>query len=184
MSLRGVWAVATLLAGLGAGCVSPAEFVNPEFLTALGYSPSVRTVPAEAPGLLVSVENRTGRWAAVTVSYRGGDGAIETYTTRLPAGSRSGQMLLCPVSEITLGSVADLTQAGVIIGLSGDVADVQDIDGLPINTPYVVVEPFGVLLREEVNYDCGDELVFVVEASGQTRSGFQTRALIRRSGTQ
>jgi len=184
MSLRGMWAMATLLAGLGAGCVSPAEFVSPEFLTALGYSPTVRTLPAEAPGLLVSVENRTGRWAVVAVSYRSGDGSIETYSTRLPAGSRSGQMLLCPVAEITLGSVADLTQPGAIVALSTDIFEIEEANGLPTNTPYVIVEPFGVLLREEVNYDCGDELVFVVEPSGQTRSGFQTRALIRRSGAQ
>ena len=50
--------------------------------------------------------------------------------------------------------------------------------------PYIDVEAFGVLLREGVNYDCGDSLLFVVEPSGVTRSGYETIAYFRRATTQ
>jgi hypothetical protein len=49
--------------------------------------------------------------------------------------------------------------------------------------PIVEVEAFGTLLRDEVNYVCGDEVTFAVGLSSATASGYQVIAFIRRSGT-
>jgi len=160
-------------------CVSPSEFLNPSFLSALGASSSVATLPGEAPGLLVSVENLTNRAVEMVVSYRDGDGDVNNYTTYLDSGDKSAQMLVCPISEITLGNVGDLTMAGVRVALVTDIGDAT------INeVPYMDVEPFGRLLRDGVNYDCGDSIEFVVLSSGSSASGYQTVAYFRRLGGQ
>ncbi|GAF86848.1 unnamed protein product, partial [marine sediment metagenome] len=49
---------------------------------------------------------------------------------------------------------------------------------------YIEVEPFGVLLQEGINYDCGDVITFTILPSSATLSGYQSFAFIRRSGTQ
>lgn len=168
------------------GCTAVTDFINPELLTSLTGGQIVNSLPDEAPGLLVSVENRTSRWAELTVSYRMADGGVETYTTSLNPGNKSGQMLVCPVEEITLGSVSDLDATGAVVALMQDTSDleVDETTGRFIGLPLIEVEPFGVLLREGVNYDCGDSVLFVVRSSAQAPSGYETIAFFRRSGAQ
>ncbi len=183
MKARGVLAVVAVslaLGGPGAGCISPAEFVNPELVSALVGGQSVAVLPGTAPGLLVWVENRTNRQAEVVISYRDANDSVKSYTTAVSAGDKSGQMLICPVKEITLGSVSDLTQPGAHVALSENI----DVSVPAAAIPYIDVEAFGVLLREGVNYDCGDSLLFVVQPSGMTRSGYETIAFFRRATTQ
>lgn len=177
---RFMWSCGVVI-GLGwaaGGCSLVGEFVSPDLLSGVGGSSRVTILPDEAPGLLVTVENRTTRAVLVVVSYRSGEENVETYTTALSAGDKSGQMLVCPVTEITLGSVSDLSQPGVRVAL------VEDAAGYAIDQlPYLDVEPFGILLREEINYNCGDSILFVVRASGTARSGYETIAFFRRSTT-
>ena len=45
----------------------------------------------------------------------------------------------------------------------------------------IEVEPFGVLLRNGANYDCGDGVTFAVTNSGATLSGYQVFAFIERA---
>lgn len=171
-----LWATVIVLTGPLLGCVDLTSFLNPDFLAVLGSGSEISGVPGEAPGVLVQIENRTTRWARAVVSYRDGDSNTRTYNTVIAPGDLTGQMLVCPVEEITLGSVADLDEPGAIIyltDLSGDGAlDSPDV-------PFIEVDAFGVLLREEVNYSCGDGLKFSIrETPGQTRSGYRVRAEI------
>jgi hypothetical protein len=109
---------------------------------------------------------------------------VKNYTVMLQAQQHNAQLLVCPVTEITLGDVTNLSQSGAWVVLQDVQAAALDQAGAPVNVPFVDVEPFGVLLRETVNYECGDELQFLVQPSGATRSGFGTEVLIRRSGVQ
>lgn len=178
--------VAVLLAGLLPGCAALTDIISPDLLTTLTGGQFVNSLPDEAPGLLVSVENRTARWAEITVSYRDADGGVETYTTSLNPGNKSGQMLVCPVEEITLGSVTNLDTVGAVVALVQDTTgfEVDETTGRFIGLPLIDVEPFGVLLREGVNYDCGDSILFVVRPSTATPSGYETIAFFRRSGAR
>ena len=184
MSIRGRLTLGVVCGVVMAACISCTEFVNSELLTALAGQ-AVRTLPSEAPGLLVSVENRTEHLASVAISYRGSGQDVKSYTLTLEAQQHSAQLLVCPVTEITLGNVTNLAQSGAWVVLQ-DVQTVPLLDqaGAPVGVPFIEVEPFAVLLRESVNYECGDELQFLVEPSGATRSGFGTEVLIRRSGVQ
>lgn len=163
-----------LLAVVAAGC-SPADYLNPDFLNVLGTR-SGALLPGDAPGLIVYVENRTTRDAELVVSYRDADDGIRTYTTFVQAGQRSGQLLVCPIREITLGSVTDLNTVGARVALVDG-----SVGGVLANVPFIEVEAFGSLLRDEINYECGDAITFVVQPSAQTRTGFVTAAFIRRA---
>jgi hypothetical protein len=181
MFARSRWAVGgagifVLIAGLS--CFSPLEFLNPEFISSLGVQGRVASLPGQAPGLVVSVENRTTRAAEITVSYRDADDAVQTYTTYLEAGNSSGQMLVCPISEITIGSITDLRSSGARVAL------VEGLVGGDLNSvPTIDVEAFGTLLRQGVNYECGDAINFVLRASGTTSSGFEEIAFFEHAST-
>lgn len=168
-----------VLCGGLAGCVnglSGAVF-NPDFLAAVSTAPPARSIPGDAPGILVFVENRTDRWVAMTVSSRDSTDAVDQYTTTLNPGDRSGQLLICPITELTLGSVSDLREVGVRVAA---VSGALQVD--PSEVPTIEVEAFGVLLREDINYVCGDEITFVVRSSDDFASGFETLAFFRSGG--
>lgn len=177
-SRRAAVGAALALSILGAGCSSPLDFLNPTLLSALGAGQRVASLPGDAPGLLVAVRNGTDRWVDMVVSYRDIDDNVVNYTTVVKSGDKTAQMLICPVKELTLGDVANLGTPGVKVYL---VSGATGAAGLA-NAPFLEVDPFGTLLRVGVNYDCGDEVLFTVEPSGAARSGYQTRAEIRRSG--
>lgn len=170
---------ALVLGALMSGCGNLTGIFNPDFLGSLTGGATVSTVPDDAPGIVVWIDNRTSRYARAVVSYRDIDNNVRNFNVILAPGDQTGRMLVCPVTEITLGDVADLKAPGAIIYLTDDLADNQDF----ADVPFVEVDPFGVLLREEVNYDCGDGLTFSVrETPGETRSGYRTRAEIQRAG--
>lgn len=158
-------------------CVSAVDFLSPEFLSLIEGSQRVANLPTEAPGLLVSVENRTDRLARIDISYRQGDTGMDNYVTYMNPGDKSGQMLICPITEITIGNLADLNASGAAVAL---IMGASLSSGLA-NIPFLEVQPFGTILREGVNYDCGDEILFVIQPSGSTVSGYQTVAFIRRA---
>lgn len=161
---------------LGAGsCVQATDFFNTDFLS--GLSGRNATLPGEAPGLLVAVENRTTRPAEVIVSYRDGDDAVTNYTTFVSPQDKNQQLLLCPITEITVGSVANLEASGAIVSLVPDATTALD------QLPYIEVDAFGSILREAVNFDCGDEVLFVLDESTRTSSGYEIIAFIRRAPT-
>jgi hypothetical protein len=168
-----------LIVLLVAGCGSVTNLFNEEFLAAFGRRVEVANLPGDAPGLLVSVGNLTNRWITTVISYRDGDDAVQSYTTTVGPGEKTGQMLVCPVQEITLGDVGGLQTSGARVYLVDSAGTAADL----ATAPYIDVEPFGTLLKEVVNYDCGDEVVFSVENSGLTSSGYQTYAYIRRAGS-
>ncbi|MCK4340935.1 MAG: hypothetical protein KAY37_04350 [Phycisphaerae bacterium] len=173
--------ICLVLSGVGTGCISPGDILNPELISLVGAQRQIAVLPGDAPGLLVWVENRTDRLAEIVVSYRDGDDNIDSYTTYLNAGDKSGQMLVCPVAEITLGSVTDLTQAGARVAL------VTEAYGSVDTMPYMDVEAFGRLLQDGINYNCGDSLEFVVRPSSTSPpspSGYQTIAFFRRASNQ
>jgi hypothetical protein len=144
----------------------------------LGVGDEVASLPNEAPGLLVSVENRTDRLAQMVVSYRDNLDAIDQFSVTLRPGDKSSQLLICPITEVTLGSVADLDRTGAVVALA------PDLTGPIVNLPVLEVEPFGALLLEGVNYNCGDGLEFILRPSSTNRSGYETVALLRRSNAQ
>lgn len=166
----------TVLAGLVlvGGCADPTEILNPEFVDNLGRgSGNVASLPGDAPGLAVFVENQTTRWISAAVSYRDGDGNARSFTQVVGPGERTGQMLVCQIQEITLGNVSDLDAVGAVVYLS------DPATGSLADSPFVEVEPFGLLLRSGVNYECGDGVDFIVRPSSNTASGYQTYARLR-----
>ncbi len=164
---------------LGCGLLNLGEFLNADLLSSLGLGSKVAALPGDAPGLLVAVENRTTRPCQVQVAYRDANDTVTSYVTDVSPGDRNAQMLVCPVVEITVGDVSNLDTSGARVYLvDGTVTDPDALAG----APYIEVEAFGVLLREDVNYVCGDGLTFTVEPSGQSRSGYQTFAYVRPSG--
>lgn len=154
-----------------AGCGTVTNLFSDDFLAAIGLGVSVPSLPGDAPALLVTVENRTSRTAEMVVSYRVESDVVENFTTVVQPGERSAQALVCPIEEITLGDVSDLNQSGVRVRLGNGLA----------TDPFVEVEPFGVLLRDTVNYNCGDGVTFTVQSSSATLSGYQTFAFIQRA---
>ncbi len=176
--LRARLAEVGVLVLLIAGCGYLPNLFNEEFLAAFGRGVDVANLPGDAPGLLVSVANVTNRWITVVISYRDGGDAVQNYTTTVGPGEKTGQMLICPVQELTMGDVSSLQAPGARVYLvDASVASAAEL----VNAPYIDVEPFGTLLKDVVNYDCGDEVVFTVETSNLTRSGYQTYAYIRRA---
>ncbi|TWT39935.1 hypothetical protein RAS1_43250 [Phycisphaerae bacterium RAS1] len=167
--LVGVLAVGAVCSG----CTNATELLNPSFVEALGVTDqSVASLPDDAPAVLVAVENRTDRRITATLSWRGANDVTESFTfRRMFEGSRLAQAVVCPVTELTLGDVNNLDAVGVTVRLG-------DGGG---NDPFVEVEPFGVLLKDDVNFNCGDAVTFVVQSSSTTRSGYQIVAYIQRA---
>lgn len=154
------------------GC-SNVAILNPDFLNELGFGATVATLPGNAPQLLVTAENRTDRTVEMVISYRDVDKTVQSFTAVLLPGEKTAQAIECPVTEMTLGDVSNLSQPGAAVRLgNGSASD-----------PVIVVEPFGVLLRNQANYNCGDGVTFTVQVSGATKSGYQTFAYIQRSQT-
>ena len=160
----------------GCGLLSLGTYLNPNFLSSLGVGEKVATLPGNAPGLLVTTENRTSHPSQIYVSYRDPNGSVQAYTATLAAGEQTAQMLVCPIAEITLGDVANLQQTAARVYLtSGSVTDPNAL----ANAPFIEVEPFGVLLRSAVNYACGDGVTFTIEGSSATSSGYRAFAYFR-----
>ncbi len=158
---------ATLLSAL-CGC-DPSVFLNPDFAIAAGLSDGAASLPGEAPTLLVSVENRTARPVNYLLTWRNDDGSTGQREDAVRAGQTFSTALPCPVSEVTLGQIGDSSSVGAAIVLGdGNAGD-----------PLLAVEPFGRVLQEGVNYNCGDSVTFSVIGTGATASGYQIYAFIR-----
>jgi hypothetical protein len=162
--LAGVLSMITLGA-----CTS---FLNPQFLDTVGLTQSAAALPGEAPTLLVEFENRIGRTVEVRLTWRDADENITERIRVLEPGEKFAEAVICPVSEITVGDVGNLSQTGAVVRLGGGGGD----------DPIVEVEPFGALLQDGIHYDCGDAVTFSVQSSGRTPSGYQLFATIRRFG--
>lgn len=159
---------------VAAGCSSSTSILNPGFLQALGLGPTAADQPGEAPTIVIEVENNTGRILEYRVTWRDADGTTQERIGGLAVAEKYSESVICPVTEMTLGDVGDLSALGAIVRLgNGDPED-----------PFIDVEPFGVLLQEEINYFCGDVVTFTVLPSSATQSGFQAYAFIRESGAQ
>lgn len=154
------------------GCTGLTAIFNEEFLQAAALGPRAASLPGDAPSLLVAIENRTTRVVQAQVSFRTSTSQVQSYTTLVEGGEKTAQALVCPISELTLGDVSNLDQIGAIVRLGVGNA----------NDPFIEVEPFGVLLKDGANYDCGDSVTFAIVPSGATLSGYQVYAFIQRSG--
>ena len=152
---------------------------NPDLFELLGSGGKVASLPGDAPGLLVAVENRTDRWVQMVVSYRDQDEEARSFTTLVAPLDKSGQMLVCPIQEITLGDVSNLQLSGARVFLVDEISADTDLASMP----FIEVDAFGVLLIDAVNYNCGDGVTFAVQASSQAASGYRVFAYFRRSGT-
>ncbi len=173
--------VAGVLSAVLTGCTVLQDFtnvLNPDLLSALGLGVQVANLPGDAPGLLVGVDNRTSRWAALTVAYRTSAEQAKSFTTNVAPQNKSAQMLICPITEITVGDVSNIKQSGARVFLIENATAVTDLE----NAPFIEVDAFGVLLMEGVNYDCGDAVTFAIQESSISRSGYQIYAYVRRSG--
>ncbi|MBI5863741.1 MAG: hypothetical protein HZB38_04390 [Planctomycetes bacterium] len=155
------------------GCITPTEFFNQEFLAQVGLSAGAANLPGEAPAVIVEVENRAGRVVEAQVTWRGPDGLVEERILVIPVDAKVSEAVICPVDEMTLGDVSNPNATGAYVRLgNGGAAD-----------PFIAVEAFGVILKEGVNYACGDSVTFTVMPSSQTLSGYQAFAFIRRADT-
>lgn len=171
--------LAGLAAGLGygamsAGCGPVLGLFNTEFLTAIGATGRAATLPGEAPAVVVGVENGVSNVIEFRLTWRDSEGRTQERTQVLEPGVRFAEAVICPMSEVTLGDVADLRATGAVVRLGNEGAA----------DPVVEVEPFGFLLQEGENYDCGDRITFRVVASGATASGYRIFAFLQRSGAQ
>lgn len=160
-------ALGLLLGALG-GCFNPTSLLNPDFLSTIGLGSKVAIVPGENPAIVIEVENQTTHVVDTRLTVRDGAGNVSERQYTLGAGQKRSETWVCPVEAVTLGDVSDLTSTGAIVRLgNGDPAD-----------PFIVVEPFGVLLRNEINYACGQKVNFSVVTSGATQSGYQVFAYV------
>jgi hypothetical protein len=173
---RTIVAGAALALGLlvADGCADIQNLLNPTFLQAIGVRESAASLPGEAPAVVIEVENGTQRVIEFRITWRDADAEIHERNGTLGVGEKYAEALICPVVEMTLGEVGNLDAIGAIVRLGGGSAD----------DPFVEVEPFGVLLQEGINYDCGDMITFTILPSSATLSGYQSFAFIRRSGAQ
>ncbi len=167
----------TLLGLLGtAGCISPLEIFSDDFLRAFGAVPSAASLPGEAPSLVIGVQNDTGRVIEYQLSFRNSAGEIDVRSGALPAtgdGVVVSTAQFCPVTEVTLGDVSNLSATGAVVRLGTGLA----------TDPFVQVEPFGILLQEGVQFSCGDRITFRVATSSATPSGYRVFATIERPGS-
>jgi hypothetical protein len=161
------------LALLASGC-APTDVLNPQFLAAVGGGQQASNLPGEAPAVIVEVENQAGRVLEFRLTWRDVNEEVQQRTGRLAAGETYSEAVICPMTEVTLGDVGNLQSVGAIVRLGGGNAD----------DPFVEVAPFGVLLQEGINYNCGDSITFRVSPSGATLSGYQVFGFVRRSGAQ
>jgi hypothetical protein len=173
---RTIVAGAALAVGLLAadGCADIQNLLNPTFLQAIGVGESAATLPGEAPAVVIEVDNGTQRVIEFRITWRDAAAEVHERTEALGVGEKYAEALICPVEEMTLGDVGNLDATGAIVRLGGGSAA----------DPYVEVEPFGVLLQEGINYDCGDVITFTILPSSATLSGYQSFAFIRRSEAQ
>jgi hypothetical protein len=162
---------------LSASCTNPLSFFSTDFLTTLGAQAKVATLPGDAPALLVTVQNDADRPIFTTVSYRTKGGGVERFSSTVEPGEHTSQALICPIEEITMGDVGDLKAVGAEILL-----DVNGVFTVGV-TPTIEVEAFGALLKNQINYDCGDQITFSVQPSGATRSGYRIFAFFQRANT-
>jgi hypothetical protein len=156
------------------GCLGTPEVINPAFFQSLGWTEVAADVPGEAPAIIIEVENGADRVIEFRMTWRDADGDINQRTGVLNVGEKYSEALICPIEEMTLGDVSNLDATGAVVRLGGGTS----------NDPYLEVEPFGVLLQEGVNYDCGDVVTFTVVRSSATLSGYQSFAYIQRTGAQ
>ena len=165
-----------LLAGLlfVSSCVTAGDLFDPTFLQMLQIGERAANLPGEAPAIVLEVENGTDRVVEFRLTWRDAESTIQERTRSLGVGEKYSEALICPVEEMTLGDVSNLDDVGAIVRLGFGTA----------SDPFIEVEPFGVLLQEGINYDCGDSVTFVVQPSGATLSGYRIFAQIRRSGAQ
>ncbi len=160
---------ASVLSG-HAGCTAE-TFLNSEFIDAIGGSKDIATLPGVAPVALLAVQNQTAEWAEIQVSYRTGQNEVEVFTATVEPGQRTAQAIACPIEEMTVGDLSDSSLSGVTMRLgNGGAGD-----------PIVVVEPFGVIMKEGANYDCGDGITFAVTYSQETVSGYRVYAYVQRA---
>jgi hypothetical protein len=169
--------VAAVLGGLAAslvpaGCTSALNLFDPEFLTTIGAAKSVASLPGDAPTLLVAVENLTDKRVRTEVSYRTKGAGTERFSSSVEPGQRTAQALICPIEEITMGDLSNPKAVGASIVLDNGTGS----DAAPI----IEVEPFGVILKDQVNYNCGDAITFAVQPSSATRSGYRIFAYFQR----
>jgi hypothetical protein len=161
------------------GCNTLMGAFDPDFLSSLslpGAASQVANLPGDAPALLVAIENRTSLPVRAVLSFRTQNAGVESITYQVESGGRTAQALICPIEAITLGDVSDATAIGadVLLATGGAIA---------ADAPIIEVEPFGVIMQNGVNYDCGDAITFAVQTSSATRSGFQIFAYIRRASS-
>lgn len=170
---RGVAATAAgcMLLTTSSACIDPTTFLNPQFLAELGLRDQSSFIPGEAPAIVVVIDNKTDRQIEAQLSYRVGTSTVRTELRTLPPGTSTADAPLCPITELTLGDISNLELPGAIIRLGGGTAD----------DAFLSIEPFGALLKEGINFDCGDAVRFTIQASSATASGYQIFAFIQRN---
>lgn len=151
-----------------AGCSEFSNILDPTFIDTLTGANQVAALPGNAPSILLTVENRTNKLAQVDVTYRTSDGVAQRLPITVSGGQQFAQAVACPVEEMTVGEITDLTVSGAFVNL-GDGGD---------SDPFVAVEPFGVLLRDGITYECGDAVTFALVSSTATASGYRIVAFV------
>lgn len=154
------------------GCVTPSTFFSEDFLTALGFGDTAANLPGEAPAIIIEMENRSGRTIEARVTWQDDGSTSRERLFVLADGEKFSEVVVCPIARMTLGQLGDLNSAGAVVRLGDGSAD----------SPYIEVEPFGRILEDQINYQCGDAVTFTIQPSSTTASGFRAFAYVRRSG--
>lgn len=163
-----LWAALSGAAAL-AGCIGATDIFNESFINTVTGSEQVASLPQNAPFILLTIENRTNNLAEVEVTYRTTGAVVERLPATVEAGAKFAQAVPCPIDEITVGEITDLTVSGAVVRLGDGGAD----------SPFVAVEPYGRLLTEGINYSCGDGVTFAVVSSTETASGYRVLAFVQ-----
>jgi hypothetical protein len=169
MLKRAVTLVFLLPLGLGCTNFALTDLLSPSLIDELTNTTNPAALPGLAQVVLVTFENRLNNPVSYEITYRTVNDTIpDPLSATLDAKTQWAEAVACPVIEITVGDITDLTVSGVFVGVGGQT----------VNDPFVSVEPLGILLREGVNYECGDGVTFVVLESTATASGYRVLAFV------
>jgi hypothetical protein len=152
-------AMAILVAfSLAQGCNLVSSSVNPQFMEVLG-TPFAPVAPGLAPFVAMRAVNMTNQRVVFTLSWQH-TGASEPseFTFNVDPGFNGGLVVACPVSRLTLGSVQSREATGALIVFDDNTR--QEVPAL------------GKILVSDVDYFCGDLVIFAVMRDESTVGGY------------
>jgi len=142
------------------GCNLVSQSLNPQFMEVLG-TPFAPIAPGTAPFVLIRNINMTDQRVLFNFEWiPAGTLASANFGFNVSAGLDGGVLVTCPVSQMTLGDLDNPTATGALV-----IFDDNTRQEIP---------PLGRILREGIDYFCGDVVIFAAVRDTSTVGGYST----------